>query len=165
MKAYNSNKRLKIMLLVAVMIISLSIVANASSDLINMNFRDADVRDVFRTIAELSDTNLVTDGSVGGNITIRLNNVSFEDALDLITSTHNLAYKWYENTVVVATPERIDSIYAEMNIKNVKLNHADLTETRELLDSVFTELDIVSDHRNRSLVLKGKNEDIETAEL
>ncbi|MEJ6950068.1 secretin N-terminal domain-containing protein [Natronospora cellulosivora (SeqCode)] len=161
----SGKKRLKIMIMIFLVLLNFTIVINASDTLINMNFRDADVRDVFRTIAELADTNLVTDGSVSGSITIRLNNVSFGEALDLITQTYNLSYRWYEDTVVVATPERIDSIYAQMSIETVRLKYADLEETQQLLSSVFNELEVLTDRRNNEIVLKGKQDDITEAKI
>ncbi len=136
----------------------------ANNTKINMNFKGADIRDVLRTIAELADVNLVTDGSVNGDITIHLKNLSFEDSLKLITQAHNLAYKWYENTVVVATSERIDQIYADIMVKTVNVNHADLAEIQGIVKEVYPDLGVTLDQRNGNLIIRGKDEKISAAE-
>src|SRR6056297_928139 len=93
------------------------IVQAGNNDIKDMNFKGTDIRDVLRSISEVAEVNLVTDGSVKGNITIHLKSISFQKALNLITQTKGLDYKWDANTVVVATPERIKEIYEEENIK------------------------------------------------
>ena len=132
----------------------------AADTKINMNFKGADVRDVLRTIAELAKVNLVTDSSVSGEITIHLRNLSFQDALHLVTQVHGLAYKWYDNTVVVATPERIDELYSNIVVKTVDVKHADLNQTASTIIEIYPELSIVPDNRNNKLIFKGKVEDI-----
>lgn len=161
MKAYR-NKIFTLTLII--LIIFGQSLLTAAETRINMNFKGVDIRDVFRTIAELADVNLVTDGSVVGNITVHLKELSFSDALDLITQTHDLAYKWYENTVVIATPERIDQIYEDIVVKTVDVNYADLREIENILNGVYPILSIVPDQRNHKLIFRGKAEDIRNAE-
>ncbi|MFP4662174.1 MAG: LysM peptidoglycan-binding domain-containing protein [Halanaerobiales bacterium] len=151
-----------IVLLMITLLLSHSVIL-ANETLINMNFREADIRDVLRTIAELADVNLVTDGSVGGSITIHLKNLSFNDSLKLITEANSLSYKWYENTVVVATPSRIEEIYADIEVTTVGIEHADSTEVESILGSVYPEVGITIDHRNDRLIFKGNGEDIAAA--
>lgn len=157
------NKILVIFLLIVGL--SLTIVNPVgASELINMNFKGADIRDVLRTIAELADVNLVTDGLVQGDITIHLKDISFKDALSLITNTSNLAYKWYDKTVVVATPEKIDELYSNLELKTITINYAVLTEVQSLVKNMYPELNIVIDQRNSKLIMKGKSDVIKDAE-
>ncbi len=136
----------------------------AAAPRINMNFKGVDIRDVLRTIAELSDINLVTDGSVTGNITIHLKDITFLDALKLITQTGDLAYKWYENTVVVATTERMDQLYSNITVKTIFIEYAELTKVKDIANQVYPDLGITIDNRNHNLILKGKDEDIQRTE-
>ncbi|MFI5359824.1 MAG: secretin N-terminal domain-containing protein [Halanaerobiales bacterium] len=131
---------------------------------INMNFKGADIRDVLRTIAELANVNLVTDSSVRGEVTVHLKNLTFEEALTLVTQVHGLAYKWYGNTVVVATPERIEDLYSTIEIRTVAVKHADLLQLQDILRNLYPELNIVPDQRNNRLILQGKGELIQDAE-
>lgn len=136
----------------------------AATTKINMNFKGADIRDVLRTIAELAKVNLVTDSSVSGEITVHLKDLSFEDALTLVTQAHGLAYKWYGNTVVVATPQRIEQLYASIEIKTIDVKHADLFQLQDILRNLYPELNIVPDQRNNKLILQGKRELLVEAE-
>ena len=131
---------------------------------INMNFKGADIRDVLRTIAELANVNLVTDSSVRGEVTVHLKNLTFEEALTLVTQVHGLAYKWYGNTVVVATPERIEDLYSTIEIRTVAVKHADLLQLQDILRNLYPELNIVPDQRNNRLILQGKRELTQEAE-
>lgn len=156
------NKLLVIALMIIIFIGSQSLLA--AENRINLNFKGADIRDVFRTIAELAGVNLVTDSSVNGNITIHLNNLTFKDALDLITQAYNLEYKWYENTVVVATPQRIQEIYATIEVKTVDINYLAVDEIQGILGELYPELSIIADQRNKKLIFKGNVETIREAE-
>src|SRR6056297_3937089 len=126
-----------------------------------MNFKGADIRDVLRAIAEVAQVNLVTDSSVQGNITIHLRDISFDEALNLITQTTGLAYKWDGNTVVVATPERIDEVYADMNTRIIEFENKDLERVKSVVNSIYPELNIQIIRENTQLLLVG-NSDIIT---
>lgn len=161
MKARN-KLLIVILLMIVVLIGSQSLMA--AENKINMNFKGADIRDVFRTIAELAEVNLVTDSSVSGNITIHLNNLTFKEALDLITQAYNLDYKWYENTVVVATPQRIQELYATIEVKTVDVKHISIDEILGILEKIYPDLSIIGDQRNKKLIFKGNVETIAEAE-
>lgn len=126
--------------------------------LISMNFKGADIRDVLRTIAELAGINLVTDGSVEGVITLHLNDISFTDALNLITRTHNLDYRWDGNTVIVASPEKIELMYSEIITNNVIINHTNLEKLKGIINGIYPDLKIQLDNINNQLILVGKKD-------
>jgi general secretion pathway protein D len=63
-----------------------------STDLCDLRFKNADIRDVLRALADQSGANLVLDNSVNGTVTIHLTKVTFIDALNVITKTYNLTY-------------------------------------------------------------------------
>ncbi|PUU89185.1 MAG: proteinral secretion pathway protein D, partial [Halanaerobium sp.] len=96
----------KISFIILILVISLTAAASAGPQdkIEDMNFRNADIVDVLRAIAEVADVNLITDSQVVGNITVHLQDITFEKSLDLITKTRGLDYKWDNNTVVVAQP-------------------------------------------------------------
>jgi general secretion pathway protein D len=135
------------------------------NQLINMNFKGADIKDVLRTIAELSSVNLITDDSVKGNITVCLKDITFINALDLITRTHHLAYKWNDNTIVVATPDRIIEIYENMITRTLEINHAGLQDLKEILLAIYPDLNVQLDKYNHNLIIKGLEERINDAVL
>ena len=100
------KKEIFIITLILVLGFSLGVVAGPQDKIEDMNFKNADIVDVLRAIAEVADVNLITDSQVAGNITVHLQDITFEKSLDLITKTRGLDYKWDNNTVVVAQPEK-----------------------------------------------------------
>jgi len=142
---------------------SFSLSAAVQGEIKDMNFKGADIRDVLRAIAEVAQVNLVTDSSVQGNITIHLRDISFDEALNLITQTTGLAYKWDGNTVVVATPERIDEVYADMNTRIIEFENKDLNRVKSVVNSIYPELNIQIIKENTQLLLVGKEEIVSEA--
>lgn len=160
------KNRHKILAMTIIFILIFSFIVTAeenSNQKINMNFKGADLRDVLRTIAELAAVNLVTDGSVQGSITIHLRDVTFREALDLITESQNLNYVWDNNTVVVATPERIDSIYAENKTITTGIKNSKIDNVKNIVTGTFPELNVQLDSVNNQLVLTGKEKIINKA--
>jgi len=76
-------------------------------DRISLDLKDADLRDVLRTFAALARFNLVIDPEVRGSVTVRLADVRWEDALDVILRSNGLASVREESVVRVAPPARL----------------------------------------------------------
>ncbi len=70
---------------------------------ISMDFKDADINNLLRIIAEVSGLNVVAGQDVTGKVTVRLVNVEWEQALDLILKINNLAYERDGNVIRVAS--------------------------------------------------------------
>ncbi|TRO84118.1 type IV pilus secretin family protein [Trichloromonas acetexigens] len=77
---------------------------------IQLVFDDADVRDIFQLIAEVSDLNIIVSDEVKGSITLRLIDVPWDQALDLILETKNLGMLKKGNVVRVLPKEQIRSM-------------------------------------------------------
>ena len=69
---------------------------------ITLNFQDIPVRSVLSLIADISDLNIVVSDSVGGSLTLRLTNVPWDQALDIVLETRNLAMRESGNVRWVA---------------------------------------------------------------
>lgn len=152
-----------ILSLLIVSLLTLNLSAAVQGEIKDMNFKGADIRDVLRSIAEVADVNLVTDSSVSGDITIHLRDISFDEALNLITQTTGLAYKWDGNTVVVATPDRIEEVYQDMNIEVVQFENTDLERVKSVVGSIYPELNIQITRENTQLLLVGDPDIIKQA--
>ena len=158
------RKGLSVLIICCLILGLFSIHIYAQGDVIdNMNFRDADVRDVLRAVAEVADVNLVTDSSVSGDITISLRKLTFSEALKMITQTQGLDYRWDGNTVVVATPERIETLYTEEVTEIIDLNVADLDNVGDIVTNIHPEINVVDNSRSGQLILNGKREDVDKA--
>ena len=74
---------------------------------LSLNFQDIEVRAVLQLIADFTSLNMVTSDSVQGNLTLRLKNVPWDQALDLILKTKGLAMRKAGNVIMVAPAQEI----------------------------------------------------------
>ncbi len=74
---------------------------------ISLNFQDVSVRTVLQLIADFNNFNLVTTDSVGGNITLRLDGVPWEQALDTVLKVKGLDKRLDGNILLVAPAKEI----------------------------------------------------------
>lgn len=94
---------------------------------ISLDFQDADIRNVLRLIADVSGYNLAAGDDVKGKITIKLLNVPWDQALDLILKMNNFGYLREGNIIRVATLKNIeDQLTAEAKTKEAEQKSGDL---------------------------------------
>lgn len=74
---------------------------------LSLNFQNIEVRAALQLIADFTDLNMVTSDSVGGELTLRLQNVPWDQALDIILKTKGLAMRKSGNVIMVAPAEEI----------------------------------------------------------
>lgn len=78
-----------------------------SGEKLSLNFQDIDVRSVLQLIADFTNLNLVASDTVQGGITLRLQNVPWDQALDLVLKTKGLDKRKIGNVLLVAPAEEI----------------------------------------------------------
>ncbi|NND64821.1 MAG: AMIN domain-containing protein, partial [Gammaproteobacteria bacterium] len=69
---------------------------------LSLNFQDIETRAVLQLLADVSGLNIVVSDTVVGNVTLRLQNVPWDQALDIVLKTKGLAMRQHENVVIVA---------------------------------------------------------------
>jgi len=74
---------------------------------LSLNFQDIEVRSVLQLIADFTELNLVASDAVQGNITLRLQNVPWDQALDLVLRTKGLDKRLIGNVLMVDLAEGI----------------------------------------------------------
>ncbi|MEX1033286.1 MAG: type IV pilus secretin PilQ family protein [Cellvibrionaceae bacterium] len=74
---------------------------------ISLNFQDIPVRSVLQIIADMTDLNLVTTDTVTGNVALRLDNVPWDQALDVVLRTMGLDKRQDGNVLLVAPAAEI----------------------------------------------------------
>ena len=74
---------------------------------LSLNFQDIEVRAVLQLLADFTSLNIVTSDTVQGNLTLRLQNVPWDQALDLILKTKGLAMRRSGNVIMIAPTEEI----------------------------------------------------------
>jgi type IV pilus assembly protein PilQ len=143
-----------------------------SGDRLSLNFQDIEVRAVLQLLADFTGLNLVASDTVTGNITLRLKNVPWDQALDIILKTKNLTMRQQGNVVMIApTPEvaaqeklqmeseqQVEEL-APLRQELVQVNYAKASELAALLKSEDNQLlsergAVTFDKRTNSLLLK-----------
>lgn len=76
-------------------------------DKLSLNFQDIEVRSVLQLIADFTELNLVASDTVSGRITLRLDNVPWDQALDLVLKTKGLDKRQIGNVLMVAPAAEI----------------------------------------------------------
>ncbi len=74
---------------------------------LSLNFQSIEVRSVLQLIADFTELNLVASDTVGGSITLRLDNVPWDQALDLVLKTKGLDKRQIGNVLMVAPAAEI----------------------------------------------------------
>lgn len=74
---------------------------------LSLNFQDIEVRAVLQLIADFTGLNIVTSDSVTGSVTIRLRNVPWDQALDIILKTKGLAKRQMGNVLLIGPSEEM----------------------------------------------------------
>ncbi|AHE48615.1 type IV pilus secretin PilQ [Aeromonas hydrophila 4AK4] len=139
---------------------------------ISLNFQDIPVRTVLQIIADFNNLNLVTTDSVSGNITLRLDGVPWEQALDIILKVRGLDKRLDNNILLVAPAEEIAARekqqlesrnqvadLAPLYTEYLQINYAKASEVAALLSSESTKLlsprgAVSVDERTNVLVVK-----------
>ena len=139
---------------------------------ISLNFQDIPVRTVLQLIADFNGFNLVITDSVSGNITLRLDDVPWEQALDIILKVKGLGKRLDGNVLMIAPAaelaakerEQLESENAVANLaplysEFIQVNYAKVADISEMLSSdktsLLSERGAVSvDNRTNTLLIK-----------
>ncbi|MFK8082085.1 MAG: type IV pilus secretin PilQ [Granulosicoccus sp.] len=74
---------------------------------LSLNFQDIEVRSVLQLLADFTDLNIVVSDSVAGKLTLRLKNVPWDQALEIILQTKALGKRQAGNVIMIAPAEEI----------------------------------------------------------
>jgi type IV pilus assembly protein PilQ len=135
---------------------------------ISLDLKDADIKDVFRTISQLTGLNIVIDPEVRGTVTVQLENVPWDQALDLILKQNSLGYVLENNIMRIATTQKLqaeegdrarlaEARQAAEPTRTVikKLSYARAAEITPTLKSIMSRRgDIVVDTRTNTLIIR-----------
>ncbi|WP_020559976.1 type IV pilus secretin PilQ [Thiofilum flexile] len=76
---------------------------------LSLNFQDIEVRAVLQLLADFTDKNIVVSDSVTGNITVRLKDVPWDQALDIVLETKNLGMRENGNVIWIAPQSEMET--------------------------------------------------------
>lgn len=125
---------------------------------LSLNFQDIEVRSVLQLIADFTDLNLVASDTVSGRITLRLQNVPWDQALELILKTKGLDQRQVGNVLLVAPAAEIAareklelenqkqiSELAPLRTEFIQIRYASASELFDLFNSSGNGTSMMSD--------------------
>ena len=139
-----------------------------SGEPISVNLKDVDLRDFFRLIHEISGLNVVMDPSVKGTLTIVLDDVPWDQALDIVLHNNDLDKQLDGNVLRIATKDTIKKEAEETrDLAKAQSEAADVVTTTRVLnyaksDEMATTLkkflssrgDILADSRSNTIIIR-----------
>jgi type IV pilus assembly protein PilQ len=120
--------------------------------LISVDFKDADIRQVLRIISLKSGVDIVAGPDVEGLVTIKLTNVPWEQALDVILRTYGLSYDRKDNIVRVMTAAAIE--LESLGTEVYPLSYAKAKDVGDLVKEMLTDRGKVKfDERTNTVIV------------
>jgi type IV pilus assembly protein PilQ len=135
---------------------------------ISLDFKDVEIDDVLRLIAEVSDLNIIAGDEVSGQVTIRLVDVPWDQALDVILLTKGLGFVRVGNVLRIAPGEvlkteeearlqekRAKERLEDLVVKLQPVNYANVKEVSKMVKRLLTPRGTVDiDVRTNTVILK-----------
>ena len=118
---------------------------------LSLNFQDIEVRAVLQLIADFTGLNMVTSDAVSGNVTLRLKNVPWDQALDIILKSRGLGMRQNGNVVMVAPQEELTAR------ERVELEANQQIEELAPLRTEFIQINYASATDLSGLIVSGEN--------
>lgn len=148
---------------------------------LSLNFQDIEVRSVLQLLADFTGLNVVVSDSVGGTLTLRLKNVPWDQALDIILQTEGLAQRRNGNVIFIAPQQEIaqreqQELEAEqqkqelapLRTEYIQVNYAKASELASIMQSEGTSLlsdraSVTVDERTNTLLVRDTSRNLEEA--
>ena len=152
---------------------------------ISLDFQDADINNILRLLSEVSGLNIISSEDVKGKISIRMTNVPWDQALDVILKTKGLGKEREGNIIRIATLERLTKERKEIlkakskeaeelvkekeskeKLKSLQtrvypISYAGVKNMKESLEKLLSERgDITIDERTNIIIVKDVEESI-----
>lgn len=128
-----------------------------SGSLVSLSFQNIEVRAVLQLLAEENNFNLVTSDAITGNITLELDDVPWDQALNLVLQSRNLDKRLVGNVLYVAPADEIAAqeqqeldatrqaeALAPLHTEYVQVNYADAADILTLMTGSATDSDAAS---------------------
>ncbi len=92
---------------------------------ITLDFRDQDIRDAFRSLAQIAKLNLMIDPTITGTISLTFSNISLEEAFNTLLRTQNLEFSWEGQILRIFMPANAPLVAATFFIRNTAAETVD----------------------------------------
>jgi len=118
---------------------------------VTLDFKDADITNVLRILSYKSGINIVAGKDVTGPVTIRLTDVPWEKALDVILRTYGYTYEREENIIRVTTTENLAK--EELVTEVFSLNYANAGDVPAAIEEMLSDRGSVKFDERANLVI------------
>jgi len=144
---------------------------------LSLDFKDADIKNILRLIAEVSNLNIIVADEVTGKVTMRLVDVPWDQALDIILQSKRLDKRQAGNVVRIApvdalrredqasleeqkSKERLEPMVSEL----IQVNYATAKDMTSQVKSILSDRgDVKVDERTNTLIIKDISKNIPAA--
>lgn len=121
-------------------------------DTVVIDYNEADIKNVLRTLATRAGVNLILGDEVAGTVTVHLEGVDYEEAMRLIVESKGFAFVKDRNVVRVKTKESLDAEPLEARI--VSLNYAKAQDVKTVLEPIVSKQGRIQvDTRSNTLII------------
>lgn len=134
---------------------------------ITLKFKDAKIKDVFNIISQLSGINFIFDEATKDQqVSIYLENASFQQALDLMTNMFKLGRKIANESTVIIYPKTPDKVkqYEDMQLRTFHLNYMDAKKAVNLIRTMIQVRKIYVNEDSNSVVVRDTNDIVDVVE-
>ncbi|MGI6610250.1 MAG: secretin and TonB N-terminal domain-containing protein [Limnochordia bacterium] len=150
-----------VMLLVMVQAV---VVADASQPpLVDLEFRDAEILDIYQVLGDLAGWNVVADQSVKGKFGLSLRATPLTQALDLVAQSTGFGYHLMGNTLVVVPASRLKAM-APRDFALLSVRHMALETAKALLEAGVPGVTVSLDQRQRAVLVQGTAAEVQDAQ-
>lgn len=126
---------------------------------ISLDLKGIDIVELFKILSMKMNTNIVPTKEVAGRVNIFLNNVSFQDALDIIMINNSLAAVPEKNMIVIMTIEKYNQLYGKRwrenrKVRMFQLKHASPKDVLTALNQLKTDVGkVIVDESSGTVIL------------
>ena len=139
---------------IVLLVLAVALPASAQFEL-DLEYRETDIKDVLRSLAMIAGENIIVDDSAVGEVTVQLEGVTYDEAFQHLLNIKDLEAYHDDRITIVASPDRIDELYREVDRRLIRLDHIEPEAAQEVLVEMVPELDVqISPTQNR-LILRG----------
>ena len=128
-------------------------------ELISLDIKGMDIRDVLKILSQKSGLNIVADKDVKGTIVLYVKDVAVMDALNILVSTNDLAYELEGSLLRIMTDKTYERLHGEKfddrtKTEIVRLDYANATEITKAITKMKTKIGkIIPDDSSNTIVL------------
>jgi type IV pilus assembly protein PilQ len=129
-----------------------------SGERISLDFQNADLHNIIRIIGEVSGKNIVVSDKVTGKVTLKLKDVPWDQALDIVLATRNLGVEENGNVLTIHDLQTLDGIRAARDRQAAERSAAAIQAplAKKVFTPRYAPIGVVADELKKLATIRGK---------